>query len=86
MTRTEIFLKLKDLIRGVYPQVADRLECVSEQSLLVHELGMDSMGLLCTIIAIEEDFGVDFEGTSLKDFATVGAVIDYIQNKLELRE
>lgn len=79
MTRKEIFLKLKNLLQGVYPQAAERMECAGEQSLLVNDLGMDSMGLLCMVIAIEEAFEVDFEGTSLKDFTTVGSVIDYIE-------
>lgn len=79
MTRTEIYLKLKELLQGVYPLAAERMESGSEQSLLVDDLGMDSIGLLCMVITIEEAFGVDFEGTSLKDFTTVKSVIDYIQ-------
>lgn len=82
MTRADIFLKLRHLLQSLYPQTTDRIESVNEQSSLVNDLGMDSIGLLCMVIAIEESFEVDFEGTSLKDFTTVESVIDYIQEKL----
>lgn len=79
MTRTEIFSKLKELLQKLYPNTADKMDSVTEQSSLTNDLGMDSIGMLCMVIAIEEAFEVDFEGTSLKDFTTVKAVIDYIQ-------
>ncbi len=79
MTRTDIFSKLKELLQKLYPHTADKMDSVTEQSSLVYDLGMDSIGMLCMVIAIEEAFEVDFEGTSIKDFTTVQSVIDYIQ-------
>ncbi len=79
MTRTEIFSKLKELLQKLYPNTADKMDSVTEQSSLTNDLGMDSIGMLCMVIAIEEAFEVDFEETSLKDFTTVKSVIDYIQ-------
>ena len=39
------------------------------------------MGVLYIVIAIEEFFGIEFENVGFGDFATIGDVVDYIEQK-----
>ncbi len=83
MNREEILDKIKALLANVYPQSKDRILNATENSDLENDLGLNSMGILCMVIAIEEEFGVDFEGTSFSDFTTVGSVVDFIAFGIE---
>lgn len=64
--------------------MGDRLPDLSdmnEDSHLVNDLGLNSVGVLYIVIAIEEFFGVEFENVGFGDFATIGDVVDYIEHK-----
>ncbi len=78
MSKEEIFNRIKQLLSGVYTQSSDKISNAKYDSSLENDLGLNSMGILCMVIAIEEDMGVDFENTSFGDFPTVGSVVDYI--------
>lgn len=79
MTREEIFDKLKDIINFAMPNKAEIIEKCEENSNLATDIGLNSVGLLYIVIAVEEFFNVSFENVSFEDFATVKDVIDYIQ-------
>ncbi len=68
--------KLKEILVAMDPKNADRLDSVTENSRLVTDLGLSSVGMLYMVIAIEESFGIEFDND--KPFETVGQVIDYI--------
>ncbi len=68
--------KLKEILVAMDPKNADRLDGVTENSKLVTDLGLSSVGMLYMVIAIEESFGIEFDND--KPFETVGQVIDYI--------
>ena len=82
MERIEIRQKLNDIfaliVKGTQ-NVAD----IDENSNLVTDLGLNSVGLLYTVIAIEEFFNMRFDDISLGDLQTVKDVIDYIQSKVD---
>ena len=61
---------------------ADTESMLSEQANLVTDLGLSSVGVLYTVIAIEEFFGIRFDGVGFADFKTVKDVIDYIESKV----
>ena len=64
--------------------MGDRLPDLSgmtEDSHLVNDLGLNSVGVLYIVIAIEEFFGVEFENVGFGDFNTIGEVVDYIEQK-----
>ena len=82
MDRQEIIAKLKDIMVFAMPDSADAINACTESSDLRTDLGLNSVGLLYIVIAIEESFGVDLSGADFSDFNTVKDVIDYIQENL----
>lgn len=83
MSRTEIGEKLRDVMEMVIGSDSDQLKNCTEQTDLVEDLGLSSVGVLYIAIAIEEFFGVRFDDVGFGDFKTVGDVIDYIEKKSE---
>lgn len=82
MSRSEIIEKLKEVIKMATGADDASLEKVQERSLLTTDLGLNSVGVLYVVIAIEEFFSIQFDNVGFGDFSTVGSVIDYIQNKV----
>lgn len=68
---------MKMVLRDRMPDLSG----MTEDSHLVNDLGLNSVGVLYIVIAIEEFFGVEFEDVGFGDFATVGDVVDYIEQK-----
>ena len=58
-------------------------EGLSEDSNLVSDLGLTSVGVLYIVIAIEEFFDIRFDDVGFADFKTIGDVINYIEKKAE---
>lgn len=82
MQRSEIIEKLKDVLAVAMAGNAGALETCTEQSNLTTDLGLNSVGVLYVVIAIEEFFAIRFDDVGFGDFKTVGDVIDYIENKV----
>ena len=82
MQRSEIIEKLKDVLQMALGDKAnDVLENCTEDSNLVTDLGLNSIGILYLVIAIEEFFAIQFDDVSFSDFQTVGDVVSYIEQK-----
>ena len=82
MQRSEIVEKLKDVLQMALGDKAnDVLENCTEASNLVTDLGLNSIGILYLVIAIEEFFAIQFDDVSFSDFQTVGDVVSYIEQK-----
>ena len=82
LTRQEITEKLKDILLFADPNGAEKIEKATEDAVLTSDLGFSSVSILYMVIAIEEAFGIEFEGVTLQDFETLGDVITYIERKL----
>ena len=82
MTRAEIIEKLKDVIGMAMTSTGASPNDYTEESRLVDDLGLNSVGILYTVIAIEEFFSIRFDDVGFGDFRTVGDVIDYIEKKV----
>lgn len=80
LTRNEIIDKLKDVFSMAIGD-SEIVNNYTEQSNLVTDLGLNSVGILYVVIAIEEFFGVQFDDVGFNDFKTVGDVIDYLEKK-----
>lgn len=80
LTRNEIIEKLNDVVKMALGETAVSSD---ESSNLSTDLGLNSVGLLYLVIAIEEFFGIQFDDVSFGDFQTVGDVVDYIEKKLK---
>lgn len=72
MNREEVFEKLKEVIMVVRPAID--LNSVSFDTRLVEDLGLDSLSMMLTSMAIENKLGVRFDSNS--HFITVADVCD----------
>ena len=81
LSRNEIKEKLAEVIKMVMGDRFPNSTVLEENANLVNDLGLNSVGVLYIVIAIEEFFGIEFENVGFSDFATIGDVIDYIENK-----
>lgn len=81
MTRAELKEKLAEIIVMAMPESADVVNNCTEESNLNTDLGLNSVGMLFVVIAIEEFFSITFENVNFGDFKTVGDVLDYIESK-----
>ena len=80
MDKKEILEKLGgifQLVMGDAPDFAG-----NENANLVDDLGLNSVGILYLVIAIEESFGIRFDDVGTSDLKTVAQVVDYISAKL----
>ncbi len=80
MLRSEIIEKLKEALT----LVTGETECgnFTEESRLVEDLGLNSIGLLYIVVALEELFSITFEDVGVSDFITVKDVANYIDKKV----
>ena len=83
LSRNEIKEKLTDIMKMVMRDRAPDLDSLSEASNLVTDLGLNSVGVLYVVIAIEEFFGIEFENVGFSDFKTIGDVLNYIEEQVK---
>lgn len=67
--------KLKEVIKKVMPDI--ETEGVTEETKLVEDLQFDSLGIMMLAMALEDEFGVRFDGPV--QFVTVGDVLKYLE-------
>lgn len=79
MAREEIKEKLKEVLKMAMGESSDMLIKCSEEDRLNEDLGLNSVGILYVVVAIEEFFDIQFQGVGFGDFKTVKDVIDYIE-------
>lgn len=78
MNRSDILEKLKDIFRTALPDKADVMDRIDEDSDLRTQVGLNSIGMICMVIMIEETFSIQFGDVGFNDFVTVRDVVDYI--------
>jgi acyl carrier protein len=83
LSRNEIKQKLADIMKMVMSEQQFDVATLDESANLISDLGLNSVGVLYIVIAIEEFFGIEFENIGFNDFKTIGDVIDYIEQKLQ---
>ena len=82
LSRNEIKEKLSDVMKMVLSEGQADLGSIDESSRLVEDLGLNSVGVLYIVIAIEEFFGIEFEDVGFDDFKVIGDVVDYIEEHI----
>lgn len=80
MTRKEIFDKLIEILVAMDGGYAEIAPTITESTTLTGDLNLASVSMLYLIIAMEESFGILFDGTTVAN--NVGELVDYIQGKL----
>ena len=82
LSREEILQGLKRILLIMDPNKKDAINNADEITRLQEDLGLASVSLLYLVVAIEEEFGIEFDELGVEDFKTVGQTIDYIESKL----
>ena len=82
LSRTEIKNRLADIMSYAVCDLNADINNLDESAELINDLGLNSVGVLYVVIAIEEAFSIEFENVGFSDFKTLGDVIDYIEGKL----
>lgn len=73
-----VFEKLKEIICD---QLDLEPENVSEDSLIIEDLGADSLDIVDIVMTIEEEFNVEVPDDAIEQIRTVGDVVKYIESK-----
>ena len=61
---------------------AELINKADENTRLNEDLGLTSVGMLFTVISIEESFSIVFGDIGMDELKTVGDVINYVSEKL----
>lgn len=69
--------RLKKVFKDVKPNVDT--DNITDQTLLMQDLGVDSLSMILMALAIEKEF--DFRFDTVEPFKTVGEVVAYIESK-----
>ena len=76
-----IFEKLCDLISEQFSVEADT---ITMETTFTDDLGADSLDIVELSMALEEEFGVsEMSEEDIAGIATVGDLVNYLQNKLD---
>lgn len=70
-----VFEKIRAIIAE---QLGIAESSITMQTSLVDDLGADSLDIVSLIMAIEEEFGIEFDEADAEKFSTVGDAVDYI--------
>ena len=83
LTRSEILEKLQELMISINDSEREKLEKTTEESRLIEDVGLNSVGMLYLVIVLEESFQIKFEDVGTTTFDTIGKVIDYIEARMK---
>ena len=82
MSNLEIIEQLKTIFRTVIDENKD-FSNVTEDTNIIKDLGVNSVGLIYLLMAIEETFEIDMSDVTFSTFEKVGDVIKYIKEAIE---
>ncbi len=74
-----IFDKLIEIFQNVIPEVDSG--DIHEDSLLVEDLGLNSLTMMLLAVSIEDEYGITFDDSARLE--TVNDVISYIEDKTQ---
>lgn len=77
---------MSDTFENVKSVIAEELEVAEDQiemtSMIVDDLGADSLDVVELIMRLEEKFDVEIPDEEAEKIQTVGDAVNYIQNRL----
>lgn len=82
MTREEIFTKLKEIFTLVINNGIN-VEHITVDANIMLDLGVNSIGLIYMVVAIEKSFDIDMSEVTFTTFKTIDDVITYIQERVK---
>lgn len=82
LSRKEIIEKLIDILESANDKPVE-FKNYTEDSKIMTDFGLSSVGMLYMVIAIEETFSIEFDDVDVNTFVTLKDVVDYIERKLQ---
>lgn len=79
MTQEAIYAKLQEILKTVKPKMDPAR--ISMDAALTTDLGIDSLSMLLLSLAIEHEFGFQFQTQA--PFKTVREVVEYIEKAIQ---
>ena len=83
LTRPEIFEQIRDILE---PWVSDTdlIDEIDEETNLIADLGLDSIGVLQVILGAEKEFGISIKDYELDSqvFSKMGNLVRIIEKKM----
>ena len=55
--------------------------CLTEDTVLITDLGLTSFDLIQLVVAVEDEFNIEISDRAIKNFKTAGDVIRYIEEQ-----
>ncbi len=83
LSRKEILEKLQEIMVSINDSDREKIESTTEESRLVEDVGLNSVGMIYLVIVLEESFQIKFENIGTATFDTIGNVIDYIEARMK---
>lgn len=82
MKKLEIIEQLKHIFRTVIDENKD-FSNVTEETNIIKDLGVNSVGLIYLLMAIEETYDIDMSDVTFSTFEKIGDVIAYIEDAIK---
>ena len=70
---------LLDIVKGISPDTSVDLDTVTPDMRIVEDIGLNSIGIMYLVLAIEQEFDVVLHNASIETFKTIQDVIDFIE-------
>lgn len=74
-----VFEKLRDII---CEQLELEPESVTPESLIVDDLGADSLDIVDMIMTIEEEFNIEVPDEAIENIRRISDVVEFIESKI----
>jgi acyl carrier protein len=74
-----VFEKVKDIL---CEQLDVEEEKVTAESLIVDDLGADSLDVVDLVMSLEEEFDIEIPDEDVENIKTVGDMVKYIEGKI----
>ena len=82
MNRQEIMEKLKEIVVSADESLASKMDGVTEETKILEDLGINSVGMLFIAVMIEETFGIQLNNVYVGSLVKMSDVIDMIMERL----
>ena len=82
MDRQEIMEKLKEIVISADESLAGKTDGMTEETKILEDLGINSVGMLFIAVMIEETFGIQLNNVYVGSLVRMSDVIDMIAERL----
>ena len=74
------------MLEKMSEMIAEQLNCeagdITAETSFKDDLGADSLDLFELVMALEDEYNIEIPAEDLTDMTTVGAVMDYLKDKV----